>query len=302
MNRYYGHGKLLLTGEYVILDGGLGLAIPTKLGQSLEVGPASSESISWTSLDEDGNPWYAKRFRLDLILEGQSKPSDPVSSRLIQVLTAARQLNPDFLDSDHGYEVTSRLEFSRQWGLGSSSTLIYTVAQWAGVNPYDLLALTFGGSGYDIACASADSAITFRLLNGQPEINPVQFDPPFKSDLYFVHLNKKQDSREGIAHYRAHSGQQVRALSEISNITQSILRCTDLTEFQELIATHEEIIAGITDQEPVKTSLFADYPGAIKSLGAWGGDFVLVTGDYETPGYFKDRGYETVVRFSDMIL
>ena len=34
---FYGHGKLLLTGEYAVLDGAKALSIPTRFGQSLEV-------------------------------------------------------------------------------------------------------------------------------------------------------------------------------------------------------------------------------------------------------------------------
>ena len=32
--RFYSNGKLLITGEYVILDGALSLAVPSLLGQS----------------------------------------------------------------------------------------------------------------------------------------------------------------------------------------------------------------------------------------------------------------------------
>lgn len=34
MNTIFSHGKLLLSSEYVILDGALALAIPTQMGQS----------------------------------------------------------------------------------------------------------------------------------------------------------------------------------------------------------------------------------------------------------------------------
>ncbi|MEQ3661167.1 MAG: GHMP kinase, partial [Flavobacterium sp.] len=34
---YYSNGKLLLTGEYVVLDGAKALAVPTKFGQSLSI-------------------------------------------------------------------------------------------------------------------------------------------------------------------------------------------------------------------------------------------------------------------------
>jgi hypothetical protein len=40
----------------------------------------------------------------------------------------------------------------------------------------------------------------------------------------------------------------------------------------------------------------------IKSLGAWGGDFVLATGDDKTISYFKSKGYNTVIPYSKMAL
>ena len=36
------HGKLLLTGEYFVLDGALALALPCKLGQSMSIQPFES--------------------------------------------------------------------------------------------------------------------------------------------------------------------------------------------------------------------------------------------------------------------
>jgi len=52
----------------------------------------------------------------------------------------------------------------------------------------------------------------------------------------------------------------------------------------------------------VKERLFPDYFGTLKSLGAWGGDFILATGTKETPRYFKNKGFETILTYSEMIL
>ncbi len=52
MQNFYSRGKLLLTGEYVVLDGALALALPTKFGQSLKVQPIDSQNIFWKSIDE----------------------------------------------------------------------------------------------------------------------------------------------------------------------------------------------------------------------------------------------------------
>ncbi len=55
---YYGHGKLLLTGEYAVLDGADALAIPTKLGQSMTIKKTRGSDLIWESLQPDGEPWF----------------------------------------------------------------------------------------------------------------------------------------------------------------------------------------------------------------------------------------------------
>lgn len=52
----------------------------------------------------------------------------------------------------------------------------------------------------------------------------------------------------------------------------------------------------------LQQQLFQEYPGAVKSLGAWGGDFILVTGNEDTPKFFEEKGFETVIAYKDMIL
>ena len=75
-----------------------------------------------------------------------------------------------------------------------------------------------------------------------------------------------------------------------------------LSEFEKLIQEHEKIISSIIELPTVKERLFPDYFGTLKSLGAWGGDFILATGDKNTPQYFKAKGYTTILRYSDMVL
>ena len=54
----YSSGKILLTGEYVILDGALSLAAPTKFGQYLRLRESESNLINWKSINFDGNIWF----------------------------------------------------------------------------------------------------------------------------------------------------------------------------------------------------------------------------------------------------
>lgn len=170
------------------------------------------------------------------------------------------------------------------------------------MDPYKLLEQTFGGSGYDIACAMYNTPITYQLTNGIRTVTPVSFKPEFKDSLFFVHLNKKQSSREGIAKYKARSKYSDTSISEISEISTKIVSCKSLEEFEFLITSHEKIISKVIGQEPIKEGLFKNYAGAIKSLGAWGGDFILVTGNEQSQDYFRDKGFPTIAPYSDMIL
>ncbi|ALJ05175.1 GHMP kinase [Pseudalgibacter alginicilyticus] len=301
MKRFNSHGKLLLTGEYVVLDGALSLAIPTKFGQSLTATPINEPKLIWKSYDEEGQIWFENTFLVDEITDSKH-PVNDINSRLIQILNAVKQLNPNFLNSDNGYKVITTLDFPKNWGLGTSSTLINNLAQWAQVDAYKLLELTFGGSGYDIACAQNNNPISYQLNQGTPVVKQINFNPAFKEHLYFVYLNKKQNSRDGIAHYKANKGNIVSYISEISHITTEMSSSTNLHDFEKLINLHETIISKITKQIPVKSLLFQDFAGQIKSLGAWGGDFILATSKNNPTSYFKNKGHDTVISFKDMIL
>ena len=64
MERYYSNGKLLLTGEYAVLDGATALALPTKFGQSLEVSPRTDERILGKIRDVNGELWFEEELLL----------------------------------------------------------------------------------------------------------------------------------------------------------------------------------------------------------------------------------------------
>jgi mevalonate kinase len=301
--QFYSNGKLLLTGEYVVLDGALSLALPTQYGQSLEVKPIMASKLIWQSFDENGDIWFENTFELDTIEILKQVQHDEISKQLIQILKAAKQLNPSFLISENGFKISCELSFNKDWGLGTSSTLINNIAQWAKIDPYKLLELSFGGSGYDIACAQHNSAITYQLNNNNMSVvKEIDFNPLFKECLYFLYLNKKQNSRDAILDYRSNSSNFTHNISEISEITLKIIACKSLTTFESLINQHESIISKLIKQQPIKELLFNDFHGSIKSLGAWGGDFVLVTSKQNPSDYFKEKGFDTLIPYNQMIL
>ncbi|WP_343330755.1 GYDIA family GHMP kinase [Polaribacter staleyi] len=313
MKNYYSNGKLLLTGEYLVLDGAKSLAIPTKFGQDLVVENIQEPQIIWGSFTHTGACWFEAVFDLQKLRlvnctfnSDREGNGEVIAETLLDILEEAKKMNPSFLKSENGFMVKTNLTFPRNWGLGTSSTLINSIAAWAKVDAFKLLWNSFKGSGYDIACAQNDTPVFYQIENKKPVVAPVKFNPSFKENLFFVHLNQKQDSKEGIAKFREHLDcarhdiqQKIKRISEISD---AFLKVESLEKFEALIVEHEQIISSIIKLKPVKEKLFPDYFGAIKSLGAWGGDFVLVTGNADTPTYFKNKGFTTILRYQEMVL
>jgi mevalonate kinase len=298
MEKFYSHGKLLITAEYAVLDGAKALALPTKLGQSLEVKPIESPEIRWKSFDHNGTLWFETTLQLASF---EANVTNETAKRLSECFLAIAKLQPGCFVAHNGFEMHSRLEFPQNWGLGSSSTLINNLAQWAKVDAYKLLAATFGGSGYDIACAQHPYPITFQKnLKSSPKVEKAVFNPSFKDQLFFVHQNQKQNSRDAIAHYNTLKTTQSLDFSELNALTDALLVATTLEEFEVLMSKHETIVGNLIQHTPIKASHFSDYNGAIKSLGAWGGDFFLATGTEQQ--YFKDKGYNTIIPFKEMVL
>ncbi|MEM9835308.1 MAG: GYDIA family GHMP kinase [Bacteroidota bacterium] len=304
MKEYYGHGKLLLTGEYTVLDGALSLAVPTRFGQYLRVQLGVNQGITWTSLDHSGTPWLALRWSLlesdqPEVIVGETG----AALRLVEILQAAEQLKSGTLAQLKGLAITTELEFDREWGLGSSSTLFHCLGEWLSVDPFALLAATFGGSGYDLACAAAGGPIEYQLVGGAPQWSEIDWSPDWLVRTYFVYRNQKQNSRAGIRKYREKPA-DLGTIEAITALTEALKECEFFGDARRIITEHERITSSIIDQPAVKDALFPDFPGAIKSLGAWGGDFMWVAtelDDRRVRAYFFDKGFPTVLGWSDMI-
>ena len=295
---FYGRGKLLLTSEYAVLNGARALALPCQKGQKLTFEPLDSNELLWESFDINNNSWFKAKFQLPSCSIVTSSNTS-ISRRLCSILRRAQVLNPCFLKSQGG-QVKTFLEFERLWGLGSSSTLVSNIAQWANVNAYDLLEHSFGGSGYDLACAVSTNPICYTRNKLHPLIEKVSFNPPFRKNLYFIFLNQKQSSYNAIKGIKPSTFSK-ESLKELNIITNDILKCKTQESFNILIEKHEGIIARILQKKTIKQLLFSDFEGAIKSLGAWGGDFIIASGDSDSPRYFNQKGFETVIPFEEMI-
>ncbi|MEN8765808.1 MAG: GYDIA family GHMP kinase [Wenyingzhuangia sp.] len=307
MQKYYSNGKLLISGEYLVLDGAISLALPTVYGQSLEVFSSDNKSIFWKSYTVEKECWFQAEFGFEdfEIIRCTSLKDDGnrIANTLQEILIAAKNLNPNFLKDSEGLEVRTSLDFPNHWGLGTSSTLINNIALWANIDAFELLENSFGGSGYDIACAQNNQAITYQREKGHKVITTVDFSPEFKEELFFVYLNQKQDSKEGINMYRSLETSKEPFIEVIDDLTRRLVHAKTIKEFSELLNKHEALVAKLLETQTVKAKLFENFKGSIKSLGAWGGDFVLVTGKREYVfSYFEAKGYETILSYQDLIL
>ena len=320
IQKFNSHGKFLLTGEYLVLKGALALALPLKLGQSLELEQleTNNEQIQWKAWRPEGR-WFSVTLNRENLVNFSTDDPDK-AMRLCQILQAIKQLNPKAFEGND-IKFTTRLDFDPNWGLGSSSTLIANLARWANVNPYELLKLTFGGSGYDIACATAEQPIYYQLADldcfvprndakrqyePTPMVEIVDFNPPFAEHLFFVYQGQKQSSSKEIKAFlgKANPTDLQKDIEAVSEISRAVPKCQSLDEFAMLLQCHERIIARCIGQEPVQKR-FPDFEGVLKSLGAWGGDFVLAAtewGENQVRDYFKKYGLEVVFGYKEIVL
>lgn len=229
--------------------------------------------------------------------------NDKQAEYLTKLFKAAVRLNSDFLSKWSGFKVQTKLDFPLTWGLGSSSTLTHLIAKWADINPLLLHFKVSNGSGYDVAAAGVDLPLVYELSEDSVNFTEVDIEWPFVDQLYFVHLNRKQSSEAGLKYYLKNGKNRPQLAKDLSAITKEIVDCTTLDSFERLLKAHEEMVSKSLMLSPMGKEFFSDYWGTIKSLGAWGGDFVMATSnrsEAETKEYFKKKGYKTIMNFNDL--
>lgn len=292
-----------MTGEYLVLDGAKALALPTKMGQNLQVVTHDKPTISWKSFDADGTIWFEDELELDAIINYKEAAESSVKNTLLTILHHAHLLQPSFFQETVGYQIETALTFPKKWGLGTSSTLINNLAQWLKIDAFELLNNSFGGSGYDIACAQNDTPIFYQLENQKPNVTPLDFQPEFVSNLYFVYLNQKQSSKNAIAAYYNKKHEKLKQnIANINKLSDAVATAKNIKSFANALQLHENELSAILELLTVQEALFSDFDGVVKSLGAWGGDFILAIALEDPTAYFSSKGYSTVIPYKEMIL
>ena len=292
----------MLTGEYLVLKGALSLGLPLKFNQRLTVTEHHGiPSVKWTSMINNDLWFHATLLLPDFQISDTNRTD--LSETLVRILGAAKRLNPEFLENLIEYQVNSLMDFDPQWGIGSSSSLISNIAFWADCDPFKINNLIFNGSGYDIACARSLSPIIYNLSEGKPLYRKASFYPSYYDQIYFIYLNRKQSSKESI---RKTDLSQVnpKDISAISELTIEFENASSLSIFEQLMNQHEEIISNIIQIEPVKSQYFNDFNGSIKSLGAWGGDYIMAASSESEEyvrNYFTGKDLKTIFRYDEIV-
>jgi mevalonate kinase len=299
---WFANGKVLITGEYLVMEGAKALALPLKFGQYLTVKDSKEPFLLWTAMKQ-GGIWFQTKFTLPE-LKIVSSTDVSLGKKLKKILQEVKKQNAGFLNSEQGLDVETLLEFDPDHGFGSSSTLIANIARWAKVDPYLLLKNTFGGSGYDIACATSRSPVVYQLVGSKPKVEKVFYDPVFKENIFFVYLGNKKRSTEGIKYFKSESSFSESDIQAINRLTDQIISTNSLEEFEAYLREHERIMSGILNLPTAQSIHFPDFDGVVKSLGAWGGDFVLLTSrlkEKEVKKYIAKKGFAPVYTFSEAV-
>jgi len=300
---YYSHGKLLITGEYLILRGAMALAAPVRFGQEMQIEVNSSdEYLKWESFELD-RCWFNANFDTTFTKIIEASNSE-VANRLLIWLMAADQLNPGFLKRQKFKKVIVKSDFNLSWGLGSSSSLLSDIALWAEVDSFRLHKLLSKGSGYDVVCAQAEGPIFFTRKDEDYTVKKADFFPAFANKIYCIYLGRKQDSSLSVDAFLEEKRSFVKEIENLSELSIRMASAKSIDEFEMGIKEHEEIISSLLHRKRIKEERFSDLQGEIKSLGAWGGDFAMLTWHdtlMELKKYLATKNIDTIFTFKEII-
>lgn len=293
--KFYASGKLMLFGEYLVLRGSKCLAVPLVAGQSLIIRPYGGSDILWECFEGDSK-WLEILFSETLEIV---KTSDKEKTLIVQnLLKLILKEKPQLKISGNSFRY--EINFHRKYGFGTSATFISLLSQWSGVDPYILLEKSFGGSGFDVATATATSPVIYQMH--ERTIVPVRISETIQPQLLFIYLGKKQHSAREVLSFEK-MNTSANQVSQMNAIVNNALSCEDIETMESLMEESEKLISKILNAVPVKKMYFEDYPFAIKSLGAWGGDFIMATfRDEDTARqYFNKKGCKPVFNYKQLI-
>lgn len=296
----FAQGKLLISGEYLVLDGAKAIAFPLKYGQSLKCSETSDAAVlHWQSFEEE-------ELWLDLKLNKKTLEIVEVSDieragGVIKIIKEAQLLNKNAPALPDHMEVRSNFPFIS--GFGSSSTLIALMAHFFKVDVFQLSDATFGGSGYDVACAFHEGPLLYQNKKTEKVIQAVDLSDDITQYMFFVHSGQKMNSRNAIAHYRSQNEEVIAsAVQEINTLSEQLLKASTFEELNNFGMASEKLLQGILKQASWN-DVFPDCPFTLKALGAWGGDYFMAIAHNkeEVKNYFKKKNLNQILCYQELI-
>lgn len=301
--RFFSRGKLLISGEYLVLKGALALAVPLEKGQDLSVNASDNPgTLEWESR-EYGKTWFTASFRMPFF-EILETSDEPTAQNLLRHFRAMLEMKPEFAGSMSGVNVVADLDFNRQWGFGSSSSLVSNLAWWAEIDPFRLHRKVSSGSGYDVVCSREEGPVFFwleRQKYGKEEVDLAEHITPY---IYFVYLGKKEDSSKHVADFLARKKAYRVEKRLVSELGRHMANAGNIQDFGFYMKEHEQVVSSILKTPSIREGIFSDLAGEAKSMGAWGGDFAMITwtgSPEELADYLATKKLRTFFTFNELV-
>ncbi len=311
MKSFFAPGKILLCGEYFVTIGIESLALPTKVGQILRVWEFESKTdwkLVWQSKRSDGAIWFEISLSMEQLLLTPEEleeefSGNPIALRLVDMLLA---LPTNCWKRGVSVRFETELEFDSSWGLGSSSSLVVTLARWANMDPMALQKKVFGGSGYDTAVAHSGKPIVYKLIDNEPNWMSWSLPSEFTKNWYVVMVGKKQNSRNSLASVKEKVESFVDEpflYHQMIQLMKRLKEATDLSTIEAGLELYQAItVAMLGLKNPYQTYNWEPIKGGLcKWLGAWGGDMLLVNEVF----YKKNRSNledMEIFRWNDLVI
>lgn len=300
---FFSRGKLLISGEYLVLKGATALAVPLVNGQDLKVLPTAPRNrLVWESR-EFGQTWFTAVYQLPFFDVVES--TDPqISDNLVRHFRAIEELKPGFAEQIGGSSVVTNLDFKREWGFGSSSSLLSNLAWWSGTDPFQLHKKLSAGSGYDVVGAREDGPFFYKRSKNRYVTEQATLNASVTRQLYFVYLGVKKDSARSVSSFLMQKKAFRVEKRVISELSHHLAHAATIVDFGYYMKEHELVLSSVLKIPSLKEERFKDLPGEAKSLGAWGGDFAMITWTETTEElerYLSEKGLNTYFAFNDLV-
>lgn len=311
MKAFYAPGKVMLCGEYTVTIGQEALALPVQLGQWMRVWEFEMKDewkLVWQSQAVDGQAWWNMSFSLEQFLVEpdtlfQEFADDAIALNLLKLL---QQLPMKTWTPGKSVRIETQLQFPREWGLGSSSTLCALLAQWAHADAQQIQKNVWGGSGYDVAIATVGKPLVYWIQHEEPQWAEWRLAADLSQNWWILMPGTKQNSRDSLNLVKERLQelqQEPFIMHQLKQIIDRIKMAEDVPTLEAGLEMYQAILGTMLELEtPYQQWGWQPVRGGLcKWLGAWGGDMILVNENYlshlgdEVKDWSKIRWNELVI-------